>query len=82
MSYLSGPSCRWCGCKTDAEFVDVGVGLVQVTGGRCKCGGYEMGPYMTDGLITEVEMATRWQGPDEDTPDFSPFNPDQQETPW
>lgn len=79
---MNCPDCRWCGCKTDAEFVDVGVGFVQVTGGRCKCGGYEMGKYMTDGRITEVEMATLWQGPDEDFTDFNPFNPDQQETPW
>lgn len=82
MSYLTGPDCRWCGSKTDAEFVDVGVGFVQATGGHCGCGGYEMGPYMTNGRITEAEMASGWRGPDEDFAEFSPFNPDRQETPW
>jgi len=70
---MSGPSCRWCGEKTDAEFVDVGVGFVQVTGGLCACGGYEMGPYQNDGRLTEVEFATGWQGPYEDHEYFSSF---------
>lgn len=80
---MNGPNCRWCGSKTDAEFVDVGVGMVQVTGGECwECGARERGPYMNDGCITEVEQATMWSGPDEDWPDFSPFNPDREERPW
>ena len=79
---MSGPLCRWCNSRTDAEYVDVGVGWVQVTGGKCwDCGAYEMGPYQTDGRITEVEMASLWLGPFEDHPDFSPFNPDQREWP-
>lgn len=79
---MNGPDCRWCSKATDAEFVDVGVGFVQVTGGQCSCGSYEMGPYMVGGLITEVEMFTLWCGPLEDHADFSPFNPDPQETPY
>lgn len=79
---MNGPNCRWCSQPTDAEYVDVGVGFVQVTGGQCACGGDEMGPHQTDGRITEVEMATLWRGPFEDCPHYSPFNPDQQETPW
>jgi hypothetical protein len=79
---MNGPDCRWCGTATDAEFVDVGVGFVQVSGGQCwKCLAYEMGPYMTDGRISEVEMATLWLGPFEDSADHSPFNPDQQDPP-
>lgn len=79
---MSGPACRWCYHSTDAEYVDVGVGYVQVSGGQCwNCGAYEMGPYMTDGVITEVEMSTLWLGPDEDRPEYSPFNPEQQECP-
>ncbi len=70
---MSGPSCRWCGEKTDAEFVDVGVGFVQVSGGLCVCGGYEMGAYQNDGRLSEVEFAAGWQGPYEDYADFSPF---------
>lgn len=74
---MNGPLCRWCDAVTDAEFVDVGVGYVQVTGGECRnCGAHERGPYMNDGRITEVEQATMWSGPLEDRAAFSPFNPD------
>jgi hypothetical protein len=79
---MNGPNCRWCNQSTDAEYVDVGVGCVQVTGGRCDCGSYEMGAYMVDGRITEVEQATLWTGPSEDRAEFSPFNPEQQDSPW
>lgn len=80
---MKGPECRWCGKETDAEFVDVGVGLVQVTGGECgECGARERGPYMNDGRITEIEQATMWSQPYEDWADFSPFNPDVIERPW
>lgn len=71
---MRGPKCRWCGEETDAEYVDVGVGWQQVTGGDCRCGGHEMGPYQNGGMITEVEFATAWHGPFEDHPEFSPFN--------
>lgn len=79
---MNGPECRWCNEKTDAEFVDVGVGWVQVSGGQCSCGAYEMGPYMVGGMISEVELTTLWRGPFEDHAEFSPFNPDQQEFPF
>lgn len=80
---MNGPNCRWCGAPTEAEFVDIGVGYQQVTGGICwGCNCIERGPYMNDGLISEVEQATMWSGPAEDCSDFSPFNPDQQECPW
>jgi hypothetical protein len=82
---MSGPLCRWCESKTYAEYVDVGVGWVQVTGGEClNCGAHEMGPYMTDGRITEVEMASMWHGPLEDHEYYSEFNPNpgDGEVPW
>ena len=64
---MNGPDCRWCGTTTYAEFVDVGVGMVQVTGGHCpECWGLELAPHQIDGPITEVEMATGWLGPYED----------------
>lgn len=72
---MKGTECRWCGGETDAEFVDVGVGWVQVTGSECECGARELGPYMNNGRLTEVEFATAWMGPYEDYPLFSPFNP-------
>ena len=79
---MNGPECRWCNRATDAEFVDVGVGYVQVSGGRCSCGGYEMGRYMVGGMISEIELATMWRGPFEDCAEFSPFNPDQEDSPF
>ena len=79
---MNGPACRWCSKETDAEYVDVGVGWVQVSGGQCACGAYEMGPYLVGGRITEVEMATLWQGPFEDHADYSAFNPDQKDAPY
>jgi hypothetical protein len=79
---MNGPNCRWCNSVTDAEFVDVGVGMVQVTGGLClECGALEMGPYQTDGRITEVEMATLWRAPMTDHWQFSPYNCDPEEHP-
>ncbi|QGK90339.1 hypothetical protein QE345_gp050 [Pseudomonas phage vB_PA45_GUMS] len=73
---MNGPECRWCGERTEAEFVDVGLGwMQQVTGGMChRCGGYENGHYQNDGRLSEVEFATYWSGPFEDYADFSPFN--------
>lgn len=63
----NGPDCRWCGTATDAEFVDVGVGMVQVTGGHCpECGGLELARHQIDGPLSEVEMVTGWIGPFED----------------
>lgn len=76
---LNGPDCRWCGKPTEAEFVDIGVGMQQVTGGMCwpetgGCGALEMGPYLVGGMITEEEMATLWTRPLEDFAWASPFS--------
>lgn len=61
---MSGPPCRWCKTLTFAEFVDVGVGYVQVTGGECPgCGGRELASHQIDGRLTEEEMATGWLAP-------------------
>lgn len=78
---MKGPECRWCGKPTDAEFVDIGVGMQQVTGGMCwpeldGCGAYEMGPYQVGGMISEEEMATFWTRPLEDYAAYSPFSPE------
>lgn len=85
---MNGPNCVWCGLPTDAEFVDIGVGFQQVTGGHCfgevrngryvpnGCGGYEMAHHQIDGMLSEVEMAVGWRGPYEDQADLSSFNPD------
>lgn len=77
LKHWGAPNCRWCGELCDAEFVDVGVGQVQVTAGICEaCCAVEMSPYfLPDGKITEVEMVTGWHGPFEDDPDYSSFNP-------
>lgn len=47
--------------EDDAEYVDVGVGQVQVTGNRCEnpdCGAQEQGAYTYDG--DEWEFAFGW----------------------
>lgn len=80
---MKGPNCRWCGTETYAEFVDIGVGFQQVTGGDCfECGARERGPYLNGGRISEVEQATMWAGPAEDWPEFSPFNPEVTTRQW
>lgn len=83
---MNGPDCPWCGLPTDAEFVDIGVAMQQVTGGHCfgtqtepGCGAHEMGPYLVGGFISEVEMASLWRGPYEDYPELSSFNPYREE---
>lgn len=81
---MNGPDCPWCGLPTDAEFVDIGVGFQQVSGGWCLgvyqgpvgCGSYEMAHHQIDGRLTEVEMVVGWRGPHEDVAELSPFNPD------
>jgi hypothetical protein len=80
---MNGPPCRWCNQPTEAEFVDIGVGYEQVTGGRCwDCCADERGPYLNGGLISEVEWVTMWSAPAEDYPEFSPFNPEPSPHPW
>ncbi|AYN97232.1 hypothetical protein EAW52_10705 [Pseudomonas sp. LTJR-52] len=81
---MNGPKCRWCGSQTEAEYVDVGIGYQQVTGGQCwDCGALELGPHLVkQSRCSEVEMATLWHGPVEDCADFSPFNPEQQDFPF
>lgn len=85
---MNGPNCPWCGLPTDAEFVDIGVGFQQVSGGHCLgeyskgtpgCGSYEMARHQIDGRLTEVEMVVGWHGPLEDHVAMSPFNPETDE---
>lgn len=85
----NGPKCPWCGLATDAEFVDIGVGYQQVTGGFCLgiyngppgCGSHEMAGHQIGGFLTEVEMAVGWTRPFEDYAELSAFNPEPEDYP-
>ena len=57
--------CPYCGddCGGSAEYVDVGVGHVQVTAHQCdRCYAYELSPYRDDeGPFSEEETNTGWR---------------------
>jgi hypothetical protein len=57
--------CPWCSadCDGTAEFVDVGVGAVQVTAHQCDtCQSLELGPYER-GAYTLEEWRAGWTAP-------------------
>lgn len=63
--------CAWCEGPADAEYVDIGVGLQQVTAACCRdCGAVQMGGYGEDKADATSEENRRgwWMGPD--TEDF------------
>lgn len=62
--------CGWCDGRAYAEYVDVGVGAVQVDAGRCgDCGAQQMNPYYgRDGASPEETQRGWWRG--EATDDF------------
>jgi hypothetical protein len=53
--------CGWCGSKdTDAEFVDNGVGMQQVSAATCgNCGATQVGPY-DEGEIDPEDKKRGW----------------------
>lgn len=55
--------CPWCGsANVDAEFVDIGVGLQQVTPYRCwDCDALQLGPHSDN--ATELERRVSWYAP-------------------
>lgn len=54
--------CPYCGTMTQAEFCDVGVGMVQVSPYHChECQATEAGPY--DRLDAQPDPETGWYPP-------------------
>lgn len=59
--------CPYCGAKCEAEWTDVGVGMVQTGPYRCDvCFAFEAGPY--DSPMPNYDPVTGWYAPEE-TPD-------------
>jgi hypothetical protein len=66
MSAYDTPSknCPYCGTECEADWVDVGVGMVQCGPYYCEnCGASEIGPYDSPRELTEQENKTGWYGP-------------------
>lgn len=53
--------CPYCGTLCDAEFVDVGVGMEQVTPYMCEgCHAVQIGPYDEPRPLNDREVETGW----------------------
>lgn len=59
------PRCPWCRSEEiDAEFVDIGVGMQQVTPYVCgECGAYQFGCGVQESDVTPEEWFVKWFGP-------------------
>lgn len=59
--------CPYCGALCCADFVDVGVGMVQCGPFHCECcGASEIGIHDDPRPLTEAEEKYGWYGPDSD----------------
>lgn len=57
--------CPYCTTVCHADFVDVGVGMVQCGPYHCEgCGASEQGAYDAERELTEDEKRTGWYAPD------------------
>ena len=55
-------TCPYCGAECEAEYVDIGVGMQQVTPHECfDCHAVEAGPY--DGPRDDYDPETGWYKP-------------------
>lgn len=58
--------CPFCKAMCCADFVDVGIGLVQCGPFHCEaCGGSEIGPHDEPRQLTAQEESAGWYGPGE-----------------
>lgn len=58
-------NCPYCNAVCDADFVDVGPGLVQCGPFHCEqCGASEIGPHDEERDLTAEEEKHGWYGPD------------------
>jgi hypothetical protein len=59
--------CPYCGTVCRADFVDIGVGMIQCGPYHCdNCRASEIGPYDKDRELSEIERKCGWYGPDEE----------------
>lgn len=57
-------NCPYCGTVCDADFVDVGVGMIQCGPYYCQnCGASEIGPYDEERSLSEEERSCGWYAP-------------------
>lgn len=53
--------CPFCGARTEAEYVDIGVGFQQVTPYQCtECPAHQMNPYHSYPNATPEERLAGW----------------------
>lgn len=56
--------CRYCNALCCADFVDVGVGMIQCGPYHCEaCGASEIGPHDDPRPLTDIEIDTGWYAP-------------------
>lgn len=65
---MGGPGsvmpCPYCGARTEADWVDVGVGFRQSGPFYCdSCGASEIGPYDAERPLSDAERETGWYAP-------------------
>jgi hypothetical protein len=56
-------ACPYCGEDCEADFVDVEVGMVQVSPYACACGAVQIGPHDEPRELTDEERRTGWYAP-------------------
>jgi hypothetical protein len=56
--------CPYCDSRCDADFVDVGVGMIQCGPYHCQqCKASEIGPHDKERILTADEKRTGWYAP-------------------
>jgi len=60
-------TCGWCGSRdTDAEYVDNGVGMQQVTAAVCRhCGAVQINPYNEEEVVDLEDRERGWYASEE-----------------
>ena len=54
--------CPYCGVACYANFVDIGIGMQQVSPYQCECGAVEAGPF--DDNLYDADPNTGWYPPE------------------
>jgi hypothetical protein len=74
--------CTYCGCPCDADYVDVGVGMVQCGPYHCTaCGATEIGPELMDWYLKDRNGKTIFSPVPRLRPNH-PFSDKELETGW